>query len=92
MAASILNTPQAVEVGVYVVRAFVKLRELLSTNTELSHKLLELEARLDGHDEQIGALMQAIRQLLAPPEKPERQIGFRVKERAKRTYARNSQS
>jgi len=92
MAATVLNTPRAVEVGVYVVRAFIKLRELLASHTELSHKLMELEDRLDGHDEQIGALMQAIRQLLAQPEKPERQIGFRVRERQKRTYIRNGQS
>jgi hypothetical protein len=92
MAANVLNTPTAVEVGVYVVRAFIKLRELLSSHTELSHKLIELESRLDGHDEQIGALMQAIRQLLAQPEKPERRIGFRVKERAKKAYAGNGKS
>ena len=47
MAASVLNTPRAVEVGVYVVRAFIKLRELLASHAELSHKLMELESRLD---------------------------------------------
>ena len=88
MAATVLNTPRAVEVGVYVVRAFIRLRELLASHTELSHKLMELESRLDGHDEQIGALMQAIRQLLAPPESPKRQIGFRVRERRER-YAKH---
>ncbi|MDO8587349.1 MAG: ORF6N domain-containing protein [Armatimonadota bacterium] len=87
MAATVLSTPRAVEVGVYVVRAFIRLRELLASHAELSHKLIELEDRLDGHDEQIGALMAAIRQLLAAPEKPERQIGFRVRERRKR-YAK----
>lgn len=70
MAASVLNTPRAVEVGIYVVRAFVKLRELLAGHAELSQKLKELEARLDSHDEQIGALMEAIRQLALPPETP----------------------
>jgi hypothetical protein len=92
MAATVLNTPRAVEVGVYVVRAFIRLRELLASHAELSHKLLELEGRLDGHDKQIGALIQAIRELLTQPEKPERQIGFRVRERSKRTYTRNGQS
>lgn len=81
MAATVLTTPRAVEVGLYVVRAFIHLRELLVTHTELSYKLKELEDRLDGHDEQIGLLMEGIRQLLAEPEKPERQIGFRVRER-----------
>ena len=84
MAASILNTPTAVEVSVYVVRAFVRLRELLSSHAELSHKLEELEsrveARLDAHDEQIGALIRAIRELMAPPENPQRRIGFRIRE------------
>jgi hypothetical protein len=92
MAATVLNTPRAVEIGVYVVRAFIRLRELLASHAELSNKLLELEGRLDGHDKQIGALIQAIRELLAQPEKPERQIGFRVRERAKKAYLRNGQS
>lgn len=85
MAASILNTPTAVKVSVYVVRAFIKLRELLSSHAELSQKLQELEsrveARLDSHDEQIGALIEAIRELMSPPEKPQRRIGFRTRER-----------
>jgi len=81
MAANVLNTARAVEVGVYVVRAFIRLRELLATHVELSHKLAELEDRLDGHDEQIGLLIEGIRQILAEPDKPERQIGFRVRER-----------
>ena len=80
MAASVLNTPRAVEVGIYVVRAFVKLRELLAGHAHLSQKLKELEARLDSHDEQIAALMEAIRQLALPPETPQRHMGFRVGE------------
>jgi hypothetical protein len=84
MAASVLNTPRAAEIGVYVVRAFIRLRELLATHAELSHKLLELEIRVDGHDEQITALIEAIRQLLAPEQTSQRQIGFRVKERRRR--------
>ena len=81
MAASVLNTPRAVEVSVYVVRAFIRLRQVLAAHTELSHKLAELEMRVDGHDEQIAALIEGIRQLLAPPETPPRKLGFRVKER-----------
>jgi hypothetical protein len=86
MAASVLNTPRAVEISVYVVRAFILLRELAASHTELSHKLVELEDRVDIHDEQIAALIDTIRQLLAPPETPQRQIGFRVRER-RRKYA-----
>lgn len=85
MAATILRSPEAVAVSVYVVRAFIKLRELLSSHAELSQKLQELEsrveARLDSHDEQIGALIEAIRELMSPPEKPQRRIGFRTRER-----------
>ena len=90
MAATVLSTPRAVEVGVYVVRAFIRLRELLASHTELSHKLMELESRLDSHDEQIATLIEAIRQLLAPPDKPERRIGFRVRERLARYAVRQS--
>ena len=78
MVASILNTDQAVRVSVWVVRAFVRLRELLSTHAELAQKVAELEARLDSHDDHIGALMDAIHQLLAPPETSQRRIGFRT--------------
>lgn len=81
MAASVLNTPRAVEVSVYVVRAFVKLRQVLATHEDLWLKLRELEehleARLDAHDGQIGLLMEAIRALMAPLEESDRRIGFR---------------
>ncbi|MHB0913836.1 MAG: ORF6N domain-containing protein [Armatimonadota bacterium] len=80
MAASVLNTSVAVEVSVHVVRAFVKMREMLSTQAEVSLKFRELEARLDEHDEHIGALIGAIHQLLAPSEAPDRRMGFRQPE------------
>jgi len=80
MLASVLNSPRAVETSVYVVRAFVRLREILSTHKELAEKLRELESKFDGHDEQIREIIEAINQLLIPPEKPKRQIGFQVKE------------
>jgi hypothetical protein len=67
MAASVLNTPRATDVSVYVVRAFVRLREVLATHKELAHKLAELEGKVAGHDEAIRSLVDAIRQLLAPP-------------------------
>lgn len=77
MAATILNTPLAVEVGVYVVRAFVRLREALSHNKELAKKLGELERKFDTHDEAIAAILSAVRELMAPatPAK-KRKIGF----------------
>jgi hypothetical protein len=72
MAATILNSPRAVEMSVYVVRAFVQLRELLASNTELARRLDELEGKLEGHD----AAIAAIRELMNPPEAKRRAIGF----------------
>jgi hypothetical protein len=77
MAATVLNSPRAVEVSVFVVRAFVKLRHLALTHAELAAKLAGLERTVSGHDDTIRQLVVAIRQLMAPPpEKPKRRIGF----------------
>jgi ORF6N domain len=77
MLASVLNSPVAVEASIQVVRAFIRLREILATHKELARKLTELEARIEAHDEGITALFEAIRQLMEPPGKPQRRIGFR---------------
>jgi hypothetical protein len=77
MAATILNALRAIEMSLYVVRAFVRLRELVTANRALATKLDELEHRLDDHDQAIIELVQAIRQLAAPPPTgPKRKIGF----------------
>lgn len=80
MLASILNSPIAVEASVRVVRAFVGMREQLAAHKELAKKLDELEHRVSGHDEAIGNLFEAIRQLVEapPPALPEDRpkIGF----------------
>lgn len=77
MAATILNTSRASEVSVFVVRAFVHLREMVAANKELAKKLDELERRVSHHDEAITGIVKAIRELAAPPEpKPKRRIGF----------------
>ncbi len=77
MAASVLNTREAVKVSVFVVRAFVKLREMLSTHAELAQKLSELERQLQNHDDQIVSLVEAIRELMEPPPAPPRRpIGY----------------
>src|SRR4030095_1715296 len=77
MAASVLNSPRAVEVSVFVVRTFVKLRQLLTTHRELAHKVAELERRLGDHDEAIRGIVAAIKQLMEPPPAPpKRKIGF----------------
>jgi len=82
MVASVLNTKRAIQVSVFVVRAFVKLREMLAAHKELAHKLVELERKLQNHDQSIRSMVVAIRQLMAPPESepPKRRIGFLVEE------------
>ena len=76
MAATILNSPRAVEMSLYVVRAFVRLRELLASNAELGRRLDDLERQLEGHDEAIAAILSAIRELMNPPAPRRRRIGF----------------
>ncbi|TLY88127.1 MAG: ORF6N domain-containing protein [Gammaproteobacteria bacterium] len=76
MAASVLNSPRAVEMSVYVVRAFVRLRELLATNRAFARKLDELESRLQTHDEAITGILRTLRELMNPPASERRGIGF----------------
>jgi hypothetical protein len=87
MLSSVLKSKRAVKVNIAIMRAFVKLRSVLETNRELARKFSELEQRVDKHDEEIGAILEAIRQLMAPPEKPRREIGFHVRENAPRYRA-----
>ena len=77
MAASVLNSQRAIDASVYVVRAFIKLREMIATHKELSHKLAELEKKYDG---QFQIVFEAIRQIITAEEKPKRKIGFIAKE------------
>ena len=81
MLAGVLNTQRAIEVSVFVVRAFNRLREMLATHKEVAYKLAELERKLVTHDEAIRSLMDAIRQLMTPPIKKRRPIGFRMEEK-----------
>ena len=76
MLASVLNTPRAIEVSMFVVRAFVKLREKLAAHNTLALKLMELERKVQSHDAHIRSLFDAIRALMRPPEPPRRRIGF----------------
>jgi len=88
MLSSILNGERAVRVNIAIMRAFVRLRGVLETNRELARKFAELEKRVGKHDEKIDAILEAIRQLMAPPEKPRREIGFHVRETAPRYRTR----
>jgi uncharacterized coiled-coil protein SlyX len=81
MAATVLNSARAIEVSVYVVRAFVQLRGMLAAHKQLAQRLDELEARIEKRlttqDQAIAGILQAIRELMSPPEPPrKRKIGF----------------
>ena len=88
MLSSVLNSERAVKVNIAIMRAFVRLREALETNRELARQFAELEKRVGKHDEEIGAIIDAIRQLMAPQKEPRREIGFHVRETAPRYRAR----
>ena len=78
MAANVLNSGQAIEVSLFVVRAFIKLRETAVSHTQLALKLTELEHKLTAHDQAIISIIEAFKELMAPPEpKMKRPIGFR---------------
>ena len=77
MLSSVLNSERAVQVNIIIMRAFVKIREILSTHKELAAKLRELEHKVSKHDNDILMIFEAIRQLMAPlPEPPKKRIGF----------------
>lgn len=80
MLASVLNTPIAIRASIYVVRAFVQLREVLTTHKELAQKLTELEHKIEKHDESIRSILEAIRRLMTPPKEQRRPIGFHSEE------------
>ncbi len=77
MLSSVLRSPRAVQVNIAIMRAFVRLREMLLTNADLARKLADLERK---YDSQFKAVFDAIRQLMAPPQPPKPEIGFHVKE------------
>jgi hypothetical protein len=76
MLSSVLRSRRAVQVNIEIMRAFVRLRGMLSTHKELALKLAELEDRLEKHDEDIGLIFEAIRELMTPPDTPPKKIGF----------------
>ena len=88
MLSSVLNSERAVKVNIAIMRTFVRLRQTLGSNRELAQKFSELKRRVDKHDDEISAILEAIRQLMAAPEKPGREIGFHVRERTGRYRVR----
>ncbi len=79
MLSSVLNSATAAEVGLFIVRTFVRLRETLAAHRELAMKLEELERKVGTHDQAIASLMNAVRQLMQKPVSPSRPIGFTAK-------------
>ncbi len=76
MLSSILKSERAIEVNIFIMRAFVKLREILSSQIKIEQKIKDFENKLNEHDEQIIQIIQVINQLITPQEKPKRRIGF----------------
>jgi len=79
MLSGVLHSPRAVQVNIAIMRAFVQLRRMLSSQQHLLSKLKDLEDRIGRHDEHIRTIFEAIRQLMAPEQKPKHRIGFEVK-------------
>lgn len=77
-AAFVLNSPKAIEMSVFVVRAFLRLRQLVASQADLARKLDELERRVSDHDADLEEIVRAIRLLVSPPEPPKPRIGFRA--------------
>ena len=90
MLSSVLRSKRAVQVNIAIMRAFVQLRSALESNRELARKFSELEQRVGKQDENIAAILEAIRQLIEPPAKPRRQIGFHLRETAPRYRTRKT--
>lgn len=78
MAATVLNSKEAVNMGIFVVRAFVRMRTMLADNGKFASKIDELEQRLGTHDNTIQAIIDAIKKLMAPLPSPQRKIGFQL--------------
>jgi hypothetical protein len=76
MAANVLNSKRAVQASVFVVRAFVRLREILVAHKEIAEKVAELERKLTSHDRQIIEIIKVIKQLMTPPKTDPKPIGF----------------
>jgi hypothetical protein len=76
MAATVLNSPRAVEMSVFVIRAFVRLRAYVRGHAEIAKRLDALERRVTDHDDDLGDMFKALRSLLAPSPRNTREIGF----------------
>ena len=80
MLSSVLNSPRAVQMNILIVRAFIKLREMLATHKDLAHKIEQLERHQKEHGQQLAAIYSIVKRLIEIPSKPRKPIGFRGKE------------
>ena len=80
MLSTVLRSKRSVQMNIEIMRTFVRLRQILSTNKALAEKFAELERKVESHDEHIRSLFEAIRQLMTPCKVPRRRIGFRREE------------
>jgi phage regulator Rha-like protein len=78
MLSSVLNSERAIEINILIMRAFVKLREIISTHKKVEQKLKEIENKLQDHEEQIVQIIEVINELLAPPPAEKKKIGFTI--------------
>ena len=76
MLSSVLNSDKAIDANIFIIRAFVKLREMISTHKDVQKKLKNIEDKLKDHDEKIILIIREINQITAPPVKPKRKLGF----------------
>ncbi len=76
MLSSVLKSGRAIKVNIEIMRTFVKIRKIILQNKDLADKLAQLEIKTEKHDKDIKAIIDVIRQLMLPPEKPARKIGF----------------
>ncbi|MGD8982475.1 MAG: ORF6N domain-containing protein [Desulfobacteraceae bacterium] len=80
MLSSVPNSDRAIQVNIEIMRAFVRLRQMVSTHKQLARKVAEVEQHLEGHDQQIQTIFEAIRQLMTPPDTRKKRIAFEMKE------------
>jgi uncharacterized membrane protein len=87
MVATVLSSQQAIEMSIFVVRAFVRIREMLANNRQIAAKIEQLENRLDKHDSDLQEIVEAIKELMIPPEGPHAKIGFQLPAKRKGSSA-----
>ena len=88
MAATVLNSKRAIDMSIFVVRAFVRMREAFVMNQQIVVKLADIERRLDGHDADIQEIVEAIRKLMVPPKAHRRRIGFKASSASPKSHSK----